>query len=543
MLSPRKTLALSTLISAIAAGSTFAQSPYVITKRISTDSLGLEVNGASYRPSLSLDGRYTAFWSNASNLVPGDVNGYADIFVRDELLGTVELISVGFGGMGADGASTTPTISPDGRYVAFCTDATNLFSVFDTNGVSDIYIFDRQLGLMSRASVDSLGFQANGPSKEPSFSGDGKFVTFTSDASNLVSGDTNGVQDIFRRAVTSNQTLCVSTPDSSMGLSAESNGDSSYSSCSGNGRYIVFESNATNLVVGDSNGYRDIFLRDMKDGITERVSVGNSGVQANLNCFSAAISRDASKVAFQSTANSLVSTDLNSYSDIFLCDRSTSTLTLISTNNDNYPSNGASYVPSLSGNGRFIAYQSQSANLVPGDLNGVTDIFVFDSQLDYTERVSTNIGLAFGDGGSYQASISEDGHIVGFSSMATNLIGDDANGVSDIYQYDRLEGGAELLMTPLIASQDAILSVTDATPSNVVLVGWSLSGNDQIATAWGPIHLNPAFLIIPLSTDGAGAASFAFNVPAVLLGFELSIHGIDIGTDYPTSAYSQEIVL
>jgi Tol biopolymer transport system component len=235
---------------------------------------------------ISADGRFIAFASNASNLVPNDTNKYPDIFVRDTVTGTTEIVSTDSQGNRTRpvGDSTRPDISDDGRYVAFQSIATNLVPD-DTNVTFDIFVKDRQTGKTTRVSTDSAGRQGtyntlnsetSVGASNPSISGDGRYVVFRSRFNNLVPGDTNGYSDIFVKDLQTNQTRLVST-DSAGNLS---NGTSYDPVISSDGRYVAFASAASNLVENDVLGAPDVFIKDLQTGVTTRVSVNSQGMQA-----------------------------------------------------------------------------------------------------------------------------------------------------------------------------------------------------------------------------------------------------------------------
>src|SRR4051794_5328017 len=228
-------------------------------------------------PSISAVGGFVAFESYATDLVPGDTNDQGDIFVRNRKTGTTKRISVGPNGVQGNGESAFPAISADGRFVAFWSSASNLVPG-DTNGAGDIFVRDRKLDTTERVSVGPKGRQANDESFVPAISADGRFVAFISAASNLVPGDTNRASDIFVRDRKLGTTERVSL--SSDGL--QGNSDSFWTpSLSANGRFVAFTSTATNLVPGDTNRQEDIFVRDRRLGTTELVSVSSRGQQAN----------------------------------------------------------------------------------------------------------------------------------------------------------------------------------------------------------------------------------------------------------------------
>ena len=254
------------------------------TQRVSVSSAGIQGNGASgaTAPSISADGRYVAFDSAASNLVAGDTNGYTDVFVRDRKLHKTTLVSVSSAGIQANGDSYSPSISANGRYVAFYSYASNLVSG-DTNGYTDVFVCDRKLHKTYRVSVSTAGLQGNNSSDLPSISADGRYVVFASDASNLVSGDTNGYTDVFVRDRKLHKTYRVSVSTAGLQGNDPSGSIVAPSFISANDRYVAFASDASNLVSGDSNGYTDVFVRDLKLHKTTLVSVGPAGVRGTAS--------------------------------------------------------------------------------------------------------------------------------------------------------------------------------------------------------------------------------------------------------------------
>jgi Tol biopolymer transport system component len=237
------------------------------TTLVSKSSAGVISNGNSFSPFISADGRYVAFQSDGTSLVSGDINGQPDIFVRDRQTGTTTLVSKSSAGVQADVFSYGPSLSADGRYVVFFSGATNLVPG-DTNNVYDVFVRDRQTGTTYRVSLSSAGAQGASDSSYPSISPDGRYVAFESLSSTLVTGDTNAKSDIFVRDRNTGTTTLVSK--SSAGL--QGNDDSGGSSISSGGRYVTFGSDATNLVVVDTNGIADTFVRDRLTGTTYLVS-------------------------------------------------------------------------------------------------------------------------------------------------------------------------------------------------------------------------------------------------------------------------------
>jgi VCBS repeat-containing protein len=348
-------------------------------ERVSVDENGTQGNKDSYGSSISGDGRYVTFNSNASNLVPSDTNNAYDIFVHDRELNTTKRVSVGEKDTQGNKDSYAPSISVDGRYVTFNSNAGNLVPG-DTNGVRDIFVHDRELNTTERVSVGKNGTQGNDFSSFSSISGDGRYVSFASRASNLVPGDTNSAVDIFVHDRELNTTERVS-----VGQNGTQGNESSHSqSISGDGRYVSFASRASNLVPGDTNSAVDIFVHDRELNTTERVSVGKNGTQgySNSSDFSwSSISGDGRYVTFSSFASNLVPGDTNYTYDIFVHDRELNTTKRVSVGKNGTQGNDFSSFSSISGDGRYVTFSSDASNLVPGDTNGTEDVFVVENPL------------------------------------------------------------------------------------------------------------------------------------------------------------------
>jgi len=411
-----------------------------VTVRMSVDSNGAEANWDSGAASISADGRFVAFASGAYDLVPGDTNGAGDVFVRDRRAGTTERVSVDSAGGETEGGSYQPSISSDGRYVAFTSFATSLVPG-DTNGRQDVFVRDRLTGTTERVSVDSAGAQADADpahhgSYLPSISADGRFVAFASFAPNLVPGDTNARGDIFlhdRRFGTTVRSSVDST-------GAQGDNTSDYPSISSDGRFVVFGSLATNLVAGDTNGNFDVFVRDLPSGTTERVSIGTGGIEGND--WSGAsdvptISADGRFVVFMSDASNLVIGDANGTQDVFVHDRQNGTTELVSRTAAGRPGNDRSSSAYLAAAGRYVAFTSAATDLVESDGNGWADVFVRDLQTGRTRRVSVDANGRDADGRSAASGVSPDGRYVPFSSAATDIVPGDTNASFDVFVQDR----------------------------------------------------------------------------------------------------------
>lgn len=409
-----------------------------LMRRISLSSAGDQANDGSSDPALSATGDIVAFSSAATNLVPGDTNLSSEIFVRNVATNVTTRVSVGPGGAQGFGSTFSPAISADGRLVAF--DGTDSGLVAnDTNFHRDIFIHDRQTGVTTRISLSAAGDQANGDSFDASISADGRFVAFQSAANNLVAGDTNGFNDIF---VVDRQTSTVSrvSVDSSGG---QSNGDSGTGfgpRISADGRFVAFNSGATNLVAGDTNGRADIFVHDRQSGATTRVSVDSAGVQGNGQSGKGAkpsISANGRFVVFESVATNLVAGDTNNFQDVFLHDQQTATTTRISVSSASAQANHASSFSSISDDGKFVVFDSIASNLVAGDNNGTWDVFVRDVAAGTTRRVSRALDGSEANGSNGGGTISPNGRFIVFASSATNLVAGDTNGQNDVFLTTR----------------------------------------------------------------------------------------------------------
>jgi hypothetical protein len=406
------------------------------TERVNLDSLGNEaVGGQSFDPAISGDGRFVAFDSTATNLVANDTNGLRDVFVHDRQTGITQRISVDSNGNQAlGGGSGSADISSDGRYVVFSSDATNLVAG-DSNGQADVFLHDRQTGETLRVSVNSLGNQATGGgSHGPRISGNNQFIAFSSGATNLVTGDTNGQTDIFVHDLVAGTTERISVDSSGTQTTGTFTGTSD-PAISFDGRYVAYESVAANLVPGDTNGERDIFLRDRVNNTTERVSIDSAGNQANLFSENCDISKDGRFVSF-STASILSPADGNTFKDVYVRDRQTGTTELASIGYAGNAGSGptSSYTATISGDGRYVVFESSAPNFVPGDINGVDEVFVRDRMAGTTRRVATDsVGRQVRGAGAFEARISSDGAHITFYSFASNLVPNDGNNVTDVF--------------------------------------------------------------------------------------------------------------
>jgi Tol biopolymer transport system component len=418
-------------IAALLASSPLAQT--CATDRVSLSVSGEQGNQESVSPSISADGRFVAFQSRASNLVPNDLNASRDVFVRDRLLGTTVRASLSSLGLPGTGDALAPRISADAHFVAFWSAAPDL-DPNDLNLAADVFVRDLSSGTTERISLGQAGFDGDNDSTNPAISGDGRFVAFQSVASNLVPNDTNNVSDVFVRDRLLGTTTLVSVSlQGSVGSSASFSPE-----ISNDGRLVLFRSYAGNLVPNDTNGAIDVFVRDLQTGVTERVDVSSTGAQADLDAGGtdrAGISDDGRWVVFSSRATNLVHGAQNPVSRVYLRDRTLGTTTCLSLDQSGAPANAPSTEPTISADGRFVAFTSL-ASLGAGDINGRTDVYVWNAQSGTLTQASvSNTGTqpTFESG---SPSISADGRVVAFASLEATLVIGDTNGVSDVFVRD-----------------------------------------------------------------------------------------------------------
>ncbi len=400
----------------------------VSTALISANAGGGQGNSGSAGAVYSADGTKVAFYSNASNLASSDTNGKNDVFVKDLTNGAVTLVSQNAGGQIGNGDSYNPVFSPDGTKVVFYSNASNLVSG-DTNGLIDVFIKDLTNNTVTLVSQTSGGQIGNSASYDPVFSPDGTKVAFYSYASNLTSFDSNGTADIFVKDLATNAVTLISK-DANGQLG---NGFSFTPVFSPDGTKVAFYSAASNLVSGDTNGVVDVFVKDLNTGAVTLVSKSASGQIGNLSSGSPVFSPDGTKIAFFSDASNLVSGDTNGMTDIFVKDLNTGAVTLVSQTASGTLGNGGSFGPAFSPDGTKIAFYSSATNFVSGDTNGNADVFVKDLVTGAVTRVSQTTSGQVGNYGSSHPVFSPDGTKILFTSSASNLVSGDANNSSDIF--------------------------------------------------------------------------------------------------------------
>jgi hypothetical protein len=442
------------------------------TWRVSVTGNDIQADDDTYDPAISADGRYVVYWSFASNLVPGD--GATDVVVHDNQTGETSAISVDSNGIPLSCNAYRPSISADGRYVAFESCTASLWLV---------YLYDRYTGILedvARGTVSSI-------------SANGRYIVYMS-TDNSDNQPRIFVQDTWLKA---DEQVSIST------TGGKPNGDSIFSSISADGDHIAFQSKASNLVASDTNGAQDIFVRNIQTDETVRVSVNSNNVQANGDSFLPSISWDGRFVTFYSSATNLVANDTNGVMDVFVHDLQSGETTLVSLGSNGKKANGPSDRAHISGDGRFIAFRSFATNLIANDTNGVADIFLYDRETGVTKRVSVSDLGAQANGASPSAyssdfALSGDGKYLAFSSDATNLINDDTNGRSDAFVRD-------------LTSDVPIFSFT----SNPTQDGWILESSE---TSNNGSILNKTAITLRLGDDASNKqyrSILSFDTPTL----------------------------
>jgi MYXO-CTERM domain-containing protein len=398
---------------------------------VSVSIFGTSGNNASNGPAANADGSFVAFWSDATNLVPTDTNQVRDAYLRNRVQQGTQRVSVNGEGAAGNRASEAqggaPAVNGTGTLVAFYSDATNLVAD-DTNAQPDVFVRDVESGTTELVSLNSEQMQANGPSLYPSISADGRFVAFQSAASNLAAGDATGQFDIYVRDRQANTTerLCAATPR---------NGFSITPAISADGNVVAFASNATNLVANDTNGRIDVFVCDRSTGAIDVISINDMGGLGNGDSILPAINFDGTLVAFKSTADNLVPNDRNGVVDVFARDRTLMKTERVSVSYTGGDANDASFPPSVDYSGRFVAFGSAASNLVPNDFNNVSSVFVRDRMQGLTLLVDVNARGEQANNGTLDVppSISGDARQIAFVSLATNLTANDNNTNPDVF--------------------------------------------------------------------------------------------------------------
>ena len=394
----------------------------------SGDPLTGGISAAGDAPSLSASGRYAAFESRHAGMDPDDPTTDPKVFLRDVKKGTLVRVDTAPDGQAADGRGYAPALDAKGRCVAFVSYASNLVAG-DTNNESDVFVFDRKKAVIRRVSVSESGAQADNFAEDPAISANGKVVAWTTFASTLIGGDTNQDRDLYVAWWKKNRIVRASVSRSG----GDADAGAFDATLSGNGRYAGFNSLATNLVEGDTNGFSDTFVRDLKKGVTHRISVSTAGEEGNWHSWSPALSRNGRYAAFVSLATNLVEGDTNGSWDIFVHDLRKGTTTRVSVASDGTQANDHSSTPTISLNGRYIAFESRATNLDGADQDGEWDTFVHDRKKGVTWRVSFTSQDTEIAGRVWDSTISGNGRVVAFTTDADGVVPADSNGLLDAF--------------------------------------------------------------------------------------------------------------
>jgi len=508
MISLRTSLAWLFCLVCIPNSSALAQG----TVRVSLNSWGQEGEEGALSPRISHDGRFVVFESKSKNFLAGDIHDRRQIFLRDTLTSTTTCVSVNSLGEPGNGKSTDSTVSADGRFIVFQSRASNLVPG-DTNGVEDIFVHDAWTRQTKRVSVSSSGTQGNWSSWWPSISADGNTVCFSSSASNLVPGDVGYHEDVFVHDLRTRQTRRVSVDS----FGVEGNGRSSRPSVSGDGQRVAFESSATNLTPGQAGLYNAIFLHDRSTGITTMLSKTAAGVEAVGNSDYPVISADGSTIAFESTAKNLVpGLYWRSGKQILVLDILSHQLTLVSKNSSGDTGTQDAAYPSLSCDGQIVSFVSKSTNFDPRAFRDHHDqAYVHHRPSGITTLVSeSSTGFVSEYNGPDKSHISGDGQWICFASSAKELTPRDGNDLVDVYIHRPLgpvlhqKGKAQGLLQ--LKSTGGMQN----RPTALLMgrTGTSIQGNSPCAGI--SLDLTNPLLVNVKQTNSNGEASFYLQLPS-----------------------------
>lgn len=464
--------------------------------RVSVSPSGMGgIGGSSRLPNISGDGRYVAYQTTATNLLPGFPGG---LFLHDRLTGKISVVNVNYMGT-ADVTSSHPSLSTDGRFVAFDSPSPFLAGN-DFNNSLDVFVRDMVTGVTTKVSNSSTNQPGNLASDGPAISPDGRFVAFTSSATNLVQGDNNGVSDVFLHDRQTKSTTRISV--SSTG--AEGVHESGAPSVDRLGRHVAFHG-STDLDPGAGN----ILVRDLQTGTTKGFGFGGAPK----------ISADGRFVTYSNSSDLVAIGDTNGFADVYVIDLQAGTTELASVSSQGQPGNGDSLLPSISSDGRYVTFTSNATNLEPGSGPGA---FVRD------RLTGTTQWLGFG---SFPV-ISAEGRSVAFVITADNPELGDTNSEADVYSIDRLipptPGTWESFAGGTYGSHGKPTLLIDGAPQAGTVVTVALTNAPPLALALliaadTPLALpvgkgwllpNPT-TTIPIVSDANGVASIGVLFPVL----------------------------
>jgi Tol biopolymer transport system component len=417
-------MAIACALVAVGAGPASANSLSTTTLITKGDGYGANAYVGNGRHSaVSENGDTLVFSAYANNLVPVDANNTSDIFVYNKITKQISLISTNVAGFAANGASTAPSVSADGRYIAYITEATDLVvedgQLCPSGACTNIILHDLYLHTNKLVNRNTLGLRIDASSLEtPAISGDGRSVVFQS-RSSISLGDQNDTYDILWRDTVANVTRLVSVDDFGH-TGAQKSSDFSIND---DGRFVAFRT-ASKLIPGDVDNTEDVFLRDIQMGTTSLVSaMYNGSPQPNKPTAQPSISKDGRYVAFTGWSDQIVPGDTNSATDVFLRDMQLGTTKRISINSKGQQGNFDSQHPDISSDGKYIVFSSFANNLIRFDPNLQQDVFIHYRDFGVTRLVSraSHAGAPAMGGESQEPQISGDGKTITFVSRATNL--------------------------------------------------------------------------------------------------------------------------
>ena len=397
---------------------------------VSVSSRGEQASNLSLDSSISRDGRFVAFSSFASDLTPNDRNQTYDVFVHDRLTLTTSLESKNSSGVQGDLMSKDASISGNGRFLVFGSSASNMGSAAPL--AYSIYLRDLVLRQTTMVSVSSAGVPANRPCSNASVSDDGRYVVFQSQADNLVAASLPPGDHVFVRDVVLATTELLDQAPSGL----PGNSTATYPRIASGGRYIVFQSHSSNLVTPDLNGFGDVFIHDLVNQRTSLVSLSTSGSQGNSSSGIPYVSSDGRFVAFASSANNLVNGDTNGTVDVFVVDTAVPSIVRASITASGVQGDLVSSCRGVSDDGRYVVFDTASTTFFPALQNGFGQIYRKDLLSGVLEIVSVDGQGVLGNRGSTNSSLSGSGAVVSFHSPASNLVQNDMNGFIDVFAID-----------------------------------------------------------------------------------------------------------
>ena len=494
-----------------------------------TNGVGSSISSAT-APRLSADGRYVAFECPDAGIVPNDRNRDYDVFLRDTVAGTSELISArdaSLPSLSPNGSSLLfmLSVSSNGTRIAFVSDADNLVHN-DTNACRDVFVRDLLNGTNLLVSVAANGATTgDGPSTDPAISADGRYVAFDSTADNLVAGDTNKAMDVFLRDLQAGTTALISVNTSGAG---QGNADSYSPMISPNGRYIVFRSKATNLASGSFSGGDNLFVRDVQSAKTYALTTTGAGA--------AAVAAGGRYIAFSGLSANAYLWDTQTATTVYTKTTTYSTSGIGISPDGNrllYVMSGQLYAVDRALNSSWTVGAALSAGFAgwrftadsrfvvyTAPLSGTNQVYLYDLQVRTNLLVSRDYATGgAGYGSSDSPDISSDGRFVAYRSAATDLVPGGTNGVASIYVYDRQTSATILLSASLLgpwaASGGSLVPVFSSDAQTLFFQSWASDiiaqdfnqGSDVLAYSLYAAGSIPVFSanVMPGTPSGPGA--------------------------------------